>query len=79
MRPLKKKADQLERQLEDLQNALATVDEQLADASIYEEAAKERLKQHLGEQTALKRQIADAEEAWMEALEALEEAQDPGA
>ncbi len=78
LRPLKKKADQLERQLENLQNSLVMVDEQLADASIYEEAAKERLKQHLGEQTALKRQIADVEEAWMEALEALEEAQDPG-
>ena len=79
LRPLKKKADQLERQLETLQNSLATVDEQLSDASIYEEAAKDQLKQCLGEQTALKRQIADVEEAWMEALEALEEAQGSGA
>ena len=78
LRPLKQKADQLERQLETLQNSLATVDEQLSDAAIYEEVAKDQLKQCLGEQTALKRQIADVEEAWMEALEALEEAQGSG-
>ncbi len=79
LRPLKQKADQLERRLEIIQCSLARVDEQLADASIYGEGAKEKLKQSMAEQTEFKRQIAEVEEAWMEALEALEEAQDPDA
>ncbi len=75
LRPLKQKAEKLESQLEELQSSLADVDELLSAPSIYEEAAKEQLKEYLVRQTELKRQIAEVEEAWMEALEAIENAE----
>ncbi|MFK0570793.1 ATP-binding cassette domain-containing protein [Endozoicomonas sp.] len=74
LRPLKQKADKLEDQLEVLQSSLADVDKRLSEPSVYEEAAKEQLKEYLARQTELKRQIAEVEEEWMEALEALENA-----
>ncbi|WP_257265367.1 ATP-binding cassette domain-containing protein [Endozoicomonas sp. ONNA2] len=75
LRPLRQKAEQLESQLEDLQSSLAQVEERLSDPLIYEETAKEKLKELLTRQTALKQQTSEIEEAWMEALEAIENAE----
>ncbi|WP_422449692.1 MULTISPECIES: ATP-binding cassette domain-containing protein [unclassified Endozoicomonas] len=75
LRPLKQKAEQLESQLEDLQSSLEQVEERLSDPLIYEETAKEKLKELLTRQTALKQQALEIEEAWMEALEAIENAE----
>lgn len=75
LRPLRQKAEQLESQLEELQSSLAQVEEQLSDPLIYEETAKEKLKELLTRQTALKQQTSEVEEAWMEALEAIENAE----
>ncbi len=75
LRPLKQKAEKLESQLEELQSSLADVDELLSAPSIYEEAAKEQLKEYLVRQTELKRQINEVEEEWMEALEDIENAE----
>lgn len=75
LRPLKQKAEKLESQLEELQSSLADVDELLSAPSIYEEAAKDRLKEYLARQTELKRQINEVEEEWMEALEDIENAE----
>ena len=72
LRPLKQKAEKLESQLEDLQLSLSQVEEQLSDTALYEEEGKELLKQCLQQQTILKQKIANIEEAWMEALEAIE-------
>ncbi|MBO9481790.1 MULTISPECIES: ATP-binding cassette domain-containing protein [Gammaproteobacteria] len=78
LRPLKQKAEQLESQLEDLQSSLEQVEERLSDPLIYEETAKEKLKELLSRQTALKQQALETEEAWMEALEAIENAETNG-
>ncbi|WP_338063464.1 ATP-binding cassette domain-containing protein [Endozoicomonas acroporae] len=75
LRPLKQKAEQLESQLEDLQSSLEQVEERLSDPLIYEETAKEKLKELLNRQTTLKQQALETEEAWMEALEAIENAE----
>ncbi|ELU07140.1 hypothetical protein CAPTEDRAFT_99332, partial [Capitella teleta] len=75
LRPLKQKAEKLESQLEELQSFLADVDELLSAPSIYEEAAKDQLKEYLARQTELKRQINEVEEEWMEALEDIENAE----
>ncbi|MGI2027668.1 ATP-binding cassette domain-containing protein [Endozoicomonas acroporae] len=78
LRPLKQKAEQLESQLEDLQSSLEQVEERLSDPLIYEETAKEKLKELLNRQTTLKQQALETEEAWMEALEAIENAETNG-
>ena len=75
LRPLKQKAEKLEKQLEQLQTSLQDIELRLSDSSVYEESAKEELKDLLTQQTIIKRQIDDAEEAWMEALEQLEAAE----
>lgn len=71
-RPLKKKVDKLEIQLDALQVSLAKVEEALADASIYEAAQKYQLKELLGQQTELAKNINAIEEEWMMAQEELE-------
>lgn len=70
--PLKKKVQKLETQLDALQQKLATAEEQLADTQLYEASEKDRLQTILTEQSELKKQAESIEEAWMEALEALE-------
>ena len=44
----------------------------LADNSLYEQAQKDQLKQHLSTQTRLLQQQAELEEAWLASLEELE-------
>ena len=75
LKPLKQKAEKLERLLETLQSSLIEVEEALSVPAIYEDAAKEQLKEHLATQAAIKQQISEVEESWMEALEALESAE----
>ena len=72
MRPLKRKADKLETQLDKLQSRLAGVEEELGDPSIYDDSQKDRLKQLLTDQAELTKEISTAEEEWMMALEELE-------
>ncbi|MGI9280801.1 MAG: ATP-binding cassette domain-containing protein [Endozoicomonas sp.] len=73
LRPMKKKVASLEQKLEKQQSLLADVESELANPMLYEHSEKERLKSWLDQQTQYKKIIADIEEEWMEALEALEE------
>ncbi|WP_342669255.1 ribosomal protection-like ABC-F family protein [Endozoicomonas arenosclerae] len=73
LRPMKKKVDALEQKLEKQQTLLADVETELGDPGLYESSAKDRLKSLLDQQTQYKKAIAEIEEEWMEALEALEE------
>ncbi|MGI9273627.1 MAG: ATP-binding cassette domain-containing protein [Endozoicomonas sp.] len=73
LRPLKTKAGKLEEQLDKLQSQLADVEETLGDPELYEGGAKDRLKQLLDQQAALKREVSATEESWMETLEELEQ------
>lgn len=72
LRPLKQKADKLEAQLDKQQTRLAEVEEDLGDASIYDDSQKDRLKTLLAEQADLTKSVNETEEEWMMALEALE-------
>lgn len=73
--PLKKAADQLERQLEKAQSAMGAIEEALADSDIYSDANKARLKQLLSEQASARQQLDELEMNWLEAQEALEQLQ----
>jgi ATP-binding cassette subfamily F protein 3 len=75
LQPLRKELQKRETELERLSDAKARLDEQLADAGLYEEGQKERLKALLLEQAGLERKLAETEEAWLAAGEALETAE----
>ncbi len=70
--PLRKQADQLEKQLDTLHKKLTALETVLADNSLYEQAQKEQLKQHLSTQSELLQQQAQLEETWLNSLEELE-------
>ena len=70
--PLRKQADTQEKQLDKIHNELQDLETVLADNSLYEQAQKDLLKQHLAKQTNLLQQQAELEEVWMESLEELE-------
>ncbi|MDB2384327.1 ATP-binding cassette domain-containing protein [Endozoicomonas sp.] len=69
LRPLKLKIEKVEKQVDSYQVQLVNVEEKLAAPSIYEEHNKFQLKELLGQQTALKKQLLDAEDLWMELQE----------
>ncbi|QEY65508.1 ATP-binding cassette domain-containing protein [Metapseudomonas lalkuanensis] len=73
--PHKKEADKLEKELGKVQEQLAGVEERLGDAAIYDAARKDELRDLLAEQARLKGREAELEEAWLLALETLEELQ----
>ena len=64
--------DQLEKQLDTLHKKLTALETVLADNSLYEQAQKEQLKQHLSTQSELLQQQAQLEETWLNSLEELE-------
>lgn len=70
--PLTKKLKKLEGSMAEFQLRLKAIEVQLADPEIYGEANRENLRDLLGEQVALVRQLADAEEQWLQTQEELE-------
>jgi ATP-binding cassette subfamily F protein 3 len=56
-------------------NKLAVIEEKLGDSGLYEVARKDELRELLAEQARLKGIEAELEEAWLLALETLEELQ----
>lgn len=70
--PLKRQAEKHEKDLAGLHEKLVLVEERLADPAIYEAACKDELRDLLARQAELKVSESTLEEAWMEALEALE-------
>ncbi|MFC4860236.1 ATP-binding cassette domain-containing protein [Pseudomonas sp. MAHUQ-62] len=73
--PHKKEADKLEKDLGKVHELLARVEERLGDSALYEAARKDELRDLLAEQARLKGREAELEEAWLLALETLEELQ----
>ncbi len=67
-----KKAEQ---QMESLQAKLEGLETALADNSLYEDGAKNKLKTTLADQATLKVGLEQAELDWFEATESLEAAQ----
>lgn len=58
--------------MEQLQQKLATVEQNLADPGLYDDQQKVRLKELLAEQTELKRELEDVEAEWLEVSETVE-------
>ncbi|MFC5694348.1 ATP-binding cassette domain-containing protein [Pseudomonas sp. GCM10022186] len=73
--PHKKEADKLEKDLGKVHEQLAVIEERLGDSALYEAARKDELRDLLAEQARLKGREAELEEAWLLALETLEELQ----
>ncbi|AQZ94410.1 ATP-binding cassette domain-containing protein [Halopseudomonas phragmitis] len=73
--PLKKSADQLEKQLGLAQERMHALEQALADSSIYSADNKDKLKTLLADQSACRQQIDELELQWLEAQEALESLQ----
>ena len=73
--PHKREAEKLEKELGKVQQSLASVEERLGDSSIYEAARKDELKDLLAQQARFKTQESELEEAWLIALEMLEDLQ----
>ncbi|MEX5441323.1 ATP-binding cassette domain-containing protein [Acinetobacter indicus] len=71
-RPLRKKIEQCESQIEKIQPRLASIEKQLADSSLYEASRKEDLLKLMNEQTSLKATLEQAEETMLELMMELE-------
>jgi ATP-binding cassette subfamily F protein 3 len=73
--PHKREADKLEKELGGLHEKLAALEEKLGDSALYENARKDELRDLLARQASLKAREAEVEEAWLVALETLENLQ----
>ncbi|MBD9465902.1 ATP-binding cassette domain-containing protein [Pseudomonas sp. Pdm06] len=73
--PHKREADKLEAELGKLHEKLKKIETSLGDSGLYEAARKDELRDLLAEQAKLKVREAELEEAWMQALELLENLQ----
>ncbi len=73
--PHKREAEKLEKDLGKVQEKLAAIEEKLGDSGLYDAARKDELRELLAEQAHLKSSESELEEAWLLALETLEELQ----
>jgi ATP-binding cassette, subfamily F, member 3 len=73
--PHKREAERLEAALGKVHEALSKIESRLADSELYDSARKDELRDLLARQAALKVEESTLEEAWMEALESLENLQ----
>ncbi|MBG6242598.1 MAG: ABC transporter ATP-binding protein [Candidatus Symbiopectobacterium sp. Dall1.0] len=71
--PLRKKITQYEQQMEKLSNALAKVEARLSDSELYDQSRKAELTECLQLQAKLKSEQEEAEMAWLDAQEQLEQ------
>ena len=76
LQPLKKALASAEKRMDELEQKKQALDEQLADQSLYSDDAKEQLKSLLLEKSEVDRAHQQAEDLWLEKLEALEALQD---
>jgi ATP-binding cassette subfamily F protein 3 len=72
--PLRKKIKELEGRLESLAQRRAEIDAQLSGSDLYAGASRDKLKELLRDQARIKSEIAETEEAWLDASEVLQQA-----
>jgi ATP-binding cassette, subfamily F, member 3 len=77
LRPLKQAADKLEKQLDTLQKQLLEVETALGDERLYQPEQKQKLAELLSRQGTLRKQCEAVESDWLDAMTALEEAENP--
>ena len=75
LQPLRNKIKKLESELEKLHQCRDNLDQQLADPELYESSQSEKLKKLTIEHRSVNQQLEEIEEAWMQAGEALENAE----
>ncbi|MEJ1354489.1 MAG: ATP-binding cassette domain-containing protein [Candidatus Sedimenticola sp. (ex Thyasira tokunagai)] len=75
LQPLRNKLKKLEQQLERLSDSQAVLEKTLAEAEIYEERNRARLKELLTEKSGVDRNLIETEESWLLASEELEQAE----
>lgn len=73
-KPLRQQVVRLEKELEQLQQRQSTIEQELADPDLYKQENSERMKALGIEQKSISKQIHQAESAWLEASEELEDA-----
>ena len=73
LKTLRSKASKLEKEINLNQNRLATIEEKLADSSLYEEDQKYELNIYLQESAQLVSSTSILEEEWLSAIEKIEE------
>ncbi len=78
LRPLRQGVTQAERMVEQLLSEQQALDEQLADSALYAPAEKERLMKLLQQKRSLEQRLEQAEQAWLEAQQALDAVQQAG-
>jgi ATP-binding cassette subfamily F protein 3 len=70
--PYRKKQSALEKEMDQLQARLMTLEQDLSDPELYSEQGRERLKTMLAEQGSAKGRLGDVEAQWLEISEAVE-------
>jgi ATP-binding cassette subfamily F protein 3 len=70
--PYRKQQSALEKEMDQLQARLVTLEQDLSDPELYAEQGRERLKTMLAEQGSAKGRLADVEAQWLEISEAVE-------
>jgi len=76
LQPLRNVVNKAEQKMDKVQSKIDAVEQKLADNSLYEDNAKDKLKALLVEQGDLKTELEQLEMDWFEASEALQEAED---
>ncbi len=72
IQPLKKKQQNLEKRMDELNTEKERIEQQLADSSIYESSAKDQLKQLLLKQGDIQQLLDETEEQWLQIGEEIE-------
>lgn len=72
LRPIKKRLEKLDADMESQQAQLSEIETSLSESSLYEAENKAKLKEILQQQATLTQQAESTEEEWMEQQEALE-------
>ncbi len=75
LKPLRDRIKQSEKKLAQLQRQQTTLDSQMADSELYSGENKAKLTELLAQQASLKQNLTHVEEEWMDASEALEQAE----
>ncbi|MEL7450786.1 MAG: ATP-binding cassette domain-containing protein [Pseudomonadota bacterium] len=74
--PLKRKAERLEAMMNQLHDEHGSIESQLSSPELYEDDARDRLKQLLVEQAQVQKKLEDTEQQWLSAAEELDRAQE---
>ena len=75
LQPLRNKLQKLEKQIEQLNQQQTTIQDKLADNTIYNEENKQQLKNLLEQQSTVTQSLAQAEEDWLAISEEMEQLQ----